>query len=117
MNCNFNCSECELVAKKKRILVDVIGLEPEGGMLSFAGRQHLTVEFGEYIICFVNFCGEDVHIGRKILFSTGFSDMPYAFTSVTFGNRTDSSRSMQVMARTRSFWGFADERLAVDSVP
>ncbi len=69
MNCNFNCSECELVAKKKRILVDVIGLEPEGGMLSFAGRQHLTVEFGEYIICFVNFCGEDVHIGRKILFS------------------------------------------------
>jgi len=68
MNCNFNCGECELAAKiSKRILVDVIGHEPEDGMLSFSGRQHLTVEFGDYIICFVNFCGENVHIGRKIL--------------------------------------------------
>lgn len=68
MNCNFNCSECELAAKRgQRILVDVIGHEPEGGMLSFSGRQHLTVEFGEYSICFVNYCGEDVHIGRKII--------------------------------------------------
>ena len=68
MNCNFNCSECELAAKgSKRILVDVIGHEPEDGMLSFSGRRLLTVEFGEYIICFVNHCGEDVHIGRKII--------------------------------------------------
>ena len=48
-------------------MVDVIGHEPESGMLSFSGRQHLTVEFGEYVICFVNFCGENVHVGRKIL--------------------------------------------------
>ena len=68
MNCNFNCSECERVAQRgERIVVDVIGHEPESGTLSFSGRQHLTVEFGEYVICFVNFCGENVHIGRKIL--------------------------------------------------
>ena len=68
MICNFNCSECELAAKgSKRIVVDVIGHEPEGGTLSFSGRHHLTVEFGEYLICFVNHCGEDVHIGRKII--------------------------------------------------
>jgi len=68
MNCNFNCSECELAVKgSKRIVVDVIGHEPEGGMLSFSGRRQLTVEFGEYVICFVNFCGDNVHIGRKIL--------------------------------------------------
>jgi ferrous iron transport protein B len=68
MKCNLNCSECELAAKRsERIVVDVIGHEPESGMLSFSGRQHLTVEFGEYVICFVNFCGENVHIGRKIL--------------------------------------------------
>ena len=70
MKCNFNCSECELAAeRKKRILVDVIGHEPEDGMLSFSGRQHLTIEFGDYAICFVNITGEDVHIGRKILFN------------------------------------------------
>ena len=68
MNCNFNCSECELAAKRSRhILVDVIGHEPDEGMLSFSGRQQLTVEFGDYVICFVNYCGENVHIGRKIL--------------------------------------------------
>ena len=68
MKCHFNCSECELAAKRdKRILVDVIGHEPDGGMLSFSGRQHLTVEFGDYVICFVNYCGENVHVGRKIL--------------------------------------------------
>ena len=70
MNCNFNCSECELAAKgRKRILVDVIGHEPAGGMLSFSGRPQLTVEFGEYVVCFVNLCGENLHIGRKILFN------------------------------------------------
>ena len=68
MNCNFNCSECKLAAKRSRhILVDVIGHEPDEGMLSFSGRQQLTVEFGDYVICFVNYCGENVHIGRKIL--------------------------------------------------
>ena len=68
MNCNFNCSECERVAQRgERIVVDVIGHEPESGTLAFSGRQHLTVEFGEYVICFVNFCGENVHVGRKIL--------------------------------------------------
>ena len=68
MNCNFNCSECERAAKKgRRILVDVIGHEPDEGMLSFSGRQQLTVEFGDYVICFVNYCGENVHVGRKIL--------------------------------------------------
>ena len=70
MKCNLNCSECELAAgKKKRILVDVVGKDPGDGMMAFSGRQHLTVEFGEYVICFVSFCGEDVHIGRKILFN------------------------------------------------
>ena len=70
MKCDFNCSGCELVAAgRRRILVDVIGHEPEEGMLSFSGRQHLTFEFGEYVICFVNYCGQDVHIGRKILFN------------------------------------------------
>ena len=66
MKCNLNCSECEL-AQKKRILVDVIGHEPDGGSLAFQGRPALTVEFGDYVICFVNYCGENVHIGRKIL--------------------------------------------------
>ena len=66
MKCNLNCSECEL-ARKKRILVDVIGHEPDGGSLAFQGRPSLTVEFGEYVVCFVNYCGENVHIGRKIL--------------------------------------------------
>ena len=70
MKCDFNCSECKLAAKGgKRILVDVIGHEPEGGMLSFSGRPQLTVEYGDYVICFVNYCGENVHIGRKILFN------------------------------------------------
>ena len=70
MKCNLNCSECELAARRsKRIVVDVIGHEPESGMLAFSGRQHLTVEIGEYDICFVNYCGENVHIGRKILFN------------------------------------------------
>ena len=69
MNCNFNCSECPLAAKGgQRIRVDVVGHEPESGMLSFSGRQQLTVEFGEYTICFMNYCGKDVHVGRKILF-------------------------------------------------
>ena len=55
MKCDFNCSECKLAAKGgKRILVDVIGHEPEGGMLSFSGRPQLTVEYGDYVICFVN---------------------------------------------------------------
>ena len=68
MKCNLNCSECELAAgKKKIILVDVIGHGPEDGKLAFSGRKSLTVEFGEYIICFLNDCGENVHIGRKIL--------------------------------------------------
>ena len=68
MKCNLNCSECELAAgKKTRILVDVIGHEPDGGMLAFSGRQSVTVEFGEYVVCFVNYCGEHVHVGRKIL--------------------------------------------------
>ena len=68
MKCDFNCSECALAAgKRPRILVDVIGHEPNGGMLSFAGRSHFTVEFGDYVICFVNYCGEHVHVGRKIL--------------------------------------------------
>ena len=68
MNCNFNCSECELAAKRsKHILVDVIGHDPEEGMMSFSGRKQLTVEFGEYVICFMNYCGENVHVGRKIL--------------------------------------------------
>ena len=68
MKCNLDCSACELAAgKKKMILVDVIGHEPEGGTLAFAGRPALTVEFGEHIICFINYCGENVHIGRKIL--------------------------------------------------
>ena len=70
MKCNFNCSECELAAKRsKRILVDVIGREPDRGMLSFSGREHVTIEFGDYVICFVNYCGENVHVGRKILFN------------------------------------------------
>lgn len=52
MKCDFNCSECALAAgKRPRILVDVIGHEPNGGMLSFAGRSHFTVEFGDYVIC------------------------------------------------------------------
>ena len=69
MKCNGNCGECKLAAaNQKRILVDVVGSEPEDGMLSFAGRQRLTVEFGDYRICFVNHCGKNVHVGRKILF-------------------------------------------------
>jgi len=68
MICNRNCSECELAAgRKKLIRVDVIGHEPECGMLAFSGRQSVTVEFGEYCICFLNDCGENVHIGRRIL--------------------------------------------------
>ena len=68
VQCNLNCSECELAAgKHKNILVDVIGHEPGDGMLAFSGRQSVTIEFGEYLICFVNYCGEHVHVGRKIL--------------------------------------------------
>ncbi len=68
MKCDLNCSGCELaVGRKKHILVDVIGHEPDGGMLCFSGRQSVTIEFGEYNICFLNDCGENVHIGRKIL--------------------------------------------------
>ena len=65
VQCNLNCSECELAAgKHKNILVDVIGHEPGDGMLAFSGRQSVTIEFGEYLICFVNYCGEHVHVGR-----------------------------------------------------
>ena len=68
VQCNLNCSECELAAgKHKNILVDVIGHEPGDGMLAFSGRQSVTIEFGEYLVCFVNYCGEHVHVGRKIL--------------------------------------------------
>ena len=66
--CNHNCSECEWASgKKKTILVDVIGQEPESGMLAFSGRPAVSIAFGEYRICFLNDCGDNVHIGRKIL--------------------------------------------------
>ena len=87
MNCNFNCSECELAAKgRQRILVDVVGHEPDSGMLSFAGRQHLTVEFGDYVICFMNYCGKNVHVGRKILF-----DKPSVVLDIIDSMSLDSS--------------------------
>lgn len=68
IECNLNCADCFLARTPgRRILVDVIGLKPDGGLLDFGGRGVLTLVHRGYSICFVNCCGDNVHIGRKIL--------------------------------------------------
>lgn len=65
--CNYNCSQCPFtVQQSERILVYVVGHKPSGKMLDFGDKPAATFEHRGYSLCFVNFCGESVHIGREI---------------------------------------------------
>lgn len=74
MNCNLNCEKCPFAAYEmaagKVIVVDVVGAMPSASLLDFSAAPVVTLGHRGYSIRFINFTGEDYHIGRKILASS-----------------------------------------------
>lgn len=65
--CNYNCSQCSYAVKQsERILVYAVGHKPVGKMLDFGDDKAVTFEHRGYSVCFVDFCGQNVQVGRKI---------------------------------------------------
>lgn len=73
MNCDLKCDSCAYAAYEtaagKVIVVDVVGTLPDTALLDFSGSPVVTIGHRGYSIRFINFAGEDRHIGRKILAS------------------------------------------------
>lgn len=73
MNCNLKCEKCPYAAYErvagKVIVVDVVGALPSASLLDFSAAPVVTLGHRGYSIRFINFTGEDYHIGRKILAS------------------------------------------------
>ena len=73
MNCDLNCAICPFAASEifesKGFVVNVAGAILDRGFLDFSSSPVLTVIHRGYHIRFINFSGEQGHIGRKILAS------------------------------------------------
>lgn len=71
MNCDFNCSSCPFAAAEKSetkgFVVNVAGAVLDKGFLDFSSSPSVTVAHRGYRIRFINFSGEQGHIGRRIL--------------------------------------------------
>ncbi|MCQ2184587.1 MAG: ferrous iron transport protein B [Bacteroidales bacterium] len=73
MTCTLDCENCAFRELEKsssgahRVTVAVVGCAPEREILDFRDAPSITLKQGIWSVRFLNFTGEDLHIGRKIL--------------------------------------------------
>ena len=71
MNCGLNCNDCPFASMERfqgrGIVVSLVGSVPDSGFLDFSKSPVLTFAHRGYEIRFVNFSGDNYHVGRKVL--------------------------------------------------
>ncbi|MCQ2177065.1 MAG: ferrous iron transport protein B [Bacteroidales bacterium] len=118
MNCDLNCAICPFAASEifesKGFVVNVAGAILDRGFLDFSSSPVLTVIHRGYHIRFINFSGEQGHIGRKILASNPDLVLNVVDSTHLSDGLNLASRLIDMDSRTVMVLGRYDKLLASD---
>ena len=118
MNCDLNCAGCAFAALEKfdtkGFVVNVAGAILDKGFLDFSSSPVVTVRHRGYQIRFINFSGEQGHIGRKILASNPDLVLNVVDSTHLTDGLSLASRLIDMDSRTVMVLGRYDALLATE---